>query len=96
MRDLVRPWRLRIEYALLSAIALTSLAGCGGGSSMNSAATTVTASFAGATMPSAVAYQAGTTGRFQKIALSGSSVSFTLPVGTSAYGFAYICPTLLR
>lgn len=95
MRDLVRPWRLRIEYALLSAIALTSLAGCGGGSSMNSAAmgTTVTASFAGATMPSAVAYQAGTTGRFQKIALSGSSVSFTLPVGTSAYGFAYICPT---
>jgi hypothetical protein len=85
----------RIAFALLAAMVLTSLTACGGGSSMNSDAmgTTVTASFAGATMPSAVAYQAGTTGQFQKLALSGSSVSFTLPAGTSAYGFAYICPT---
>lgn len=84
----------RIAFALLVAMALTWLTACGGGS-MNSGATgtTVTASFAGTTMPSAVAYQVGTTGRFQKLALSGSSVSFTLPVGTSAYGFAYICPT---
>ncbi len=57
--------------------------------------TTVTASFAGATMPSAVAYQSGTTGTFKALALSGSSVSFTLPSGTSAYGFAYICPTFV-
>ena len=84
----------RIAFALLAAMALTSLTACGGGS-MNTDAmgTAVTASFAGATMPSAVAFQAGTTGRFQKLTLSGSSVSFTLPVGTSAYGFAYICPT---
>jgi len=57
--------------------------------------TTVTASFAGATMPSAVAYQAGTTAPFQELAGSGSSVSFTLPAGTTAYGFAYICPRFL-
>ena len=57
--------------------------------------TTVTASFAGATMPSAVAYQAGTTAPFQELAVSGSSVSFTLPAGTTAYGFAYICPRFL-
>ena len=86
----------RIAFALLAAMALTSLTACGGGS-MNSGArgTTVTASFAGGMMPSAVAYQVGTTGRFQTLALSGSSVSFTLPEGTSAYGFAYICPTFV-
>lgn len=44
-------------------------------------------------MPSAVAYRAGTTGEFQKLTLSGSSARFTLPAGTSAYGFAYLCPT---
>ncbi len=79
--------------AILLTTALAS--GCGG--SMNSGAmgTTVTASFAGATMPSAVAYQSGTTGTFKALALSRSSVSFTLPAGTSAYGFAYICPTFV-
>jgi hypothetical protein len=79
---------------ILGLILLCSLIGCGS-SGMNNGkmGTTVTASFAGATMPSAVAYQAGTAGRFQGLALSGSTVSFTLPEGTSAYGFAYICPT---
>ena len=79
------------------AIVLTTVfaSGCGGGAMGTSGetGTTVTASFSGATMPSAVAYQAGTTGRFQELTLSGSSVSFTLPAETSAYGFAYICPT---
>lgn len=86
----------RIAFMLLAAMALTSLTACGGGSTNGSAGgTTVTASFASWPMPRAVAYQVGTTGRFQKLALSGSSVSFTLPVGTSAYGFAYICPTFV-
>jgi hypothetical protein len=79
------------------AIVLTTVfaSGCGGGAMGTTGATgtTVTASFSGATMPSAVAYQAGTTGRFQELTFSGSSVSFTLPAETSAYGFAYICPT---
>jgi hypothetical protein len=57
--------------------------------------TTVTASFSGATLPSAVAYQAGTTGGFQQLTLSGSSVSFTMPTETNAYSFAYICPTFV-
>jgi hypothetical protein len=84
----------RIALPPLAAMALTLLTACGG-SSINSGVTgtTVTASFAGATRPSAVAYQSGTTGTFKALALSGSSVSFTLPSGTSAYGFAYICPT---
>ena len=86
----------RIAFALLVAMALTSLTACGGGS-MNSGATgtTVTASFAGATRPSAAAYQVGATGTFQalNLYLSGSSISFTLPSGTTAYGFAYMCPT---
>jgi hypothetical protein len=79
------------------AIVLTTVfaSGCGGGAMGTTGATgtTITASFSGATMPSAVAYQAGTTGQFQELTLSGSSVSFTLPAETSAYGFAYICPT---
>ncbi|MHB1673706.1 MAG: hypothetical protein ACYCSP_05595 [Acidobacteriaceae bacterium] len=86
----------RIAFALAGALALAALSGCGSGSSMGStgAGTTVTASFSGATMPSAVAYQSGTSGTFKALALSGSSsVSFTLPSGTTAYGFAYMCPT---
>ncbi len=43
-------------------------------------------------MPTAVAYQAGATGTFQTLALSGSSASFTLPTGVTSYGFAYMCP----
>jgi len=84
------------------AIILTTAFASGCGSTMGGGTTggevtgtTVTASFAGATMPSAVAYQVGTSGQFQELALSGSSVSFTLPTGTSAYGFAYICPTFV-
>ncbi len=86
----------RVAFVLLAAMALTSLTGCGGGS-MNSGATgtTVTASFAGATRPSAAAYQVGTTGTFKALNLTGSSVSFTLPSGTTAYGFAYMCPTFV-
>ena len=86
-----------IAFALLAAMALTSLTACGGGAMEGGGAmgTTVTASFAGATMPSAVAYQSETTGTFKALALSESSVSFTLPSGTSAYGFAYICPTFV-
>ncbi|MHB1936599.1 MAG: hypothetical protein ACYCOR_08445 [Acidobacteriaceae bacterium] len=86
----------RIAFALAGALALAALSGCGSGSSMGSigAGTTVTASFSGATMPSAVAYQSGASGTFKALALSGSSsVSFTLPSGTTAYGFAYMCPT---
>ncbi len=84
----------RVPFAFLGAVALAALSGCGSSSKMATpAGTTVTASFSGATMPSAVAYQAGTTGKFQTLTLSGSSVSFTLPAGTSAYGFAYQCPT---
>lgn len=86
---------IRVACALSAAMALMSLTACGGGNNMSGGATgtTVTVSFSGETMPSAVAYSAGITGQFQKLMLSGSSVSFTLPAGTSAYGFAYICPT---
>lgn len=86
----------RMALALLSAMVLIFLTACGG-SGMNQVAMgpTVTASFSGTAMPIAVAYQAGTTGGFQKLALSGSSASFTLPAGTSTYGFAYICPTFI-
>ncbi len=76
-------------------MALISLTSCSGMSNGAATGTIVTASFNGATMPSAVAYQVGTTGKFQTLALSGSSVSFTLPSGTTAYGFAYRCPTFV-
>ncbi|MHB8302047.1 MAG: hypothetical protein ACYDC6_04285 [Acidobacteriaceae bacterium] len=83
----------RFAAAFLAALALAALTACGGGSSMTTVAgTTVTAAFKGSTMPSAVAYQTGTTGTFQTLAFSGSSVSFTVPTGTTAYGFAYQCP----
>jgi hypothetical protein len=84
----------RVALGLMAA-ALTSLTSCGGDSStgIGPTGTTITASFAGPTMPTAVAYQAGTAGKFQTLALSDSSASFTLPSGTDAYGFAYICPT---
>jgi hypothetical protein len=88
--------RLPFSYSLsVIAIVLTTAfaSGCGGTTGGGETGTTVTASFVGATMPSAVAYQAGTTGQFQELALSGPSISFTLPAKTSAYGFAYICPT---
>ncbi len=87
----------RIALAFLGTLALAALSGCGSGSTMGSSSegTTVTASFSGATMPSAVAYQSGTNGTFKTLTLSGSSVSFTLPSGTSAYGFAYRCPTFV-
>ncbi len=90
---------LRLSLVLVLAIALAPLASCGNVSNIGSGASptgiTVTASFAGSTAPTAVAYQAGTTGTFQTLALSGKSVSFTLPSGTDAYGFAYTCPTFL-
>jgi hypothetical protein len=89
--------RTCVAISLLAAMALLSLTSCGGGAPKESTmGITVTASFAGATMPSAVAYQAGTTGTFQPLNLSGTSVSFTLPSGTTAYGFAYMCPTFLN
>ncbi len=70
---------VRIAFALVAAITLTLLTACGSSSSVNNdaAGTSITASFAGATMPAAVAYQAGTTGQFQTLARTGSSVSFT-------------------
>jgi len=85
-------------------MALLSLMSCGGNSSIGGGptGTTITASFSGstadpsgATLPSAVAYQVGTTGTFQTLPLTGPTVSFTLPPETDAYGFAYICPTFL-
>lgn len=80
----------RTAIAIIGALALVTLSGCG--ASNKSTGTMVTASFAGTVMPTAVAYQIGTTGKFQTLALSGSRASFTLPAGTSAYGFAYVCP----
>lgn len=83
----------RFVAALLGAMVLSSLADCGGNSMATGAGAAVAVSFRGDTMPSAVAYQAGTTGTFKTLAISGSSVSFALPTGTAAYGFAYVCPT---
>jgi hypothetical protein len=85
----------RIVLGFITTLALACLISCGGGSTSSDPGTTITASFAGATMPSSVAYQVGTTGTFKTIALAEGSVSFTLPLGTEAYGIAYICPTFL-
>ncbi len=77
-------------------LASNLLAGCGsgsGGKMMVSGGLMITATFTGTVMPSAVAFQAGPTGTFQPLTLSGSSASFTLPSGVSSYGFAYMCPT---
>jgi hypothetical protein len=84
----------RIALGFMAAMALTS---CGGDSSIGSGptGTIITASFSGSTTPSAVAYQVGTNGTFQTLPLTAQSVSFTLPSGTDAYGFAYVCPTFL-
>lgn len=84
-----------IAIVLTTAFASGCGGASGGGMTGGGAGTTVTASFAGATMPSAVAYQAGATGVFQEFSLSGYTFSFTLPAETSAYGFAYICPTFV-
>jgi hypothetical protein len=91
------PAKARIVLLSIAAIAFTSLTSCGGNNSTSGSGpgTTITASFSGTTMPTTIAYQVGTTGAFQTLALSGSSASFTLPPGTEAYGFAYICPTFL-
>ena len=79
--------------ALVGPLALRLLVGCGsGGTTMSNGGTTVTASFTGTVMPTAVAYQAGATGTFQPLDLSGSSTSFTLPSGVTSYEFAYMCP----
>ncbi|HET9086636.1 MAG TPA: hypothetical protein VFN53_03865 [Acidobacteriaceae bacterium] len=78
--------------ALWGMLFLAGLTACGSGNSSKSAGTTVTASFQGDTMPSGVAYQSGATGQFQTLTLSGSKASFTLPIGITAYGFAYTCP----
>ena len=84
----------RILLALAGAFALNLLAGCGSGSSTpKNTGATVTVTFTGTAMPTAVAYQAGATGTFQTLTLSGSSTSFTLPSGVTSYGFAYMCPT---
>lgn len=85
--------RFRLSLAIITTAALLSLAACGSGTNSDTVGTTVTATFTGATMPSAIAFQAGATGTFQPLTLAGASASFSLPVGTTAYGFAYICPT---
>src|ERR1700728_719290 len=87
----------RTAIGFIAAISLTSLTGCGDGGTPTStpAGTTITASFSGETLPSGVAYQVGTTGTFQSLTISRASASFTLPSGTDAYGFAYVCPTFL-
>ncbi len=85
----------RRALALIGALGLATLSGCAGSGGMSGGGgtgTTVTASFTGATMPSGVAYQVGT-GKFQQLTVSGASASFTVPSGSSAYGFAYVCPT---
>lgn len=90
----MRHGETRILIALTGWLALNLLAGCGsGGGTMANSGATVTASFTGTVMPTAIAYQAGTTGSFQTLTLSGSTASFTLPSGTTSYGFAYMCPT---
>jgi hypothetical protein len=80
---------------LIVGIAAAMAAGCGGGSpsSVPPQGTSVAVTFAGATMPQAVATQSGG-GPFEAASLQGGNQLFlTLPIGTTKYGIAYVCAT---
>ena len=87
----------RLTFAIFTVLIVLSLTACGGNGTTGTPpeGTTITASFTGVTMPSAIAYQIGTSGSFQTLALTDAIASFTVPSGTDAYGFAYVCPTFL-
>jgi hypothetical protein len=87
-----RIWILGVIPALL--------AGCGGGASIASGGggggnnpTTMTLTFAGTAMPQLVAAKIGT-GAYSAQTLSGSTLTLSLPSGTSTYAVAYLCPAV--
>lgn len=98
--------RGRVRHALIIlALSLTACGGGGGGGSSTPSLPVVTTPTptpgpVGAMVsipvhgiaPSLIAYQAGTSGPWTTVALSGATLSFTLPIGTTAYSVAALCP----
>lgn len=96
---------MRHNSSLISLLlsALIFLSACGGGSSPSSGGggngggggssnpTQVTATFSGPA-PLVVADQIGT-GSWTAATLQSSTLSLTIPAGTTTYGIAYLCPT---
>ncbi len=89
---------MRLRY--LASFLVAVLAGCGGsgggGSATppnppSSAGTTMTVTFAGSAMPTAVAVAIGA-GAFAQATLSGGQLTFVVPTGTSTFQLAYHCP----
>lgn len=108
MRTFFVNLRLSIIVALSLVAVACGGSGGGGGGGGTIPATTPTPTPTGATTPgttgaavslpihfmtpTTVVYQAGTSGSWTAVTPSGGKVSFTLPVGTTAYSVAYVCP----
>jgi hypothetical protein len=75
---------------LIGGILTALVLGCGGSPVVTSQGTVVTATFAGALLPQAVATKTGD-GAFMPASLQGNVLSLTLPSGTTRYGIAYVC-----
>jgi hypothetical protein len=90
---------VRSRIWVLSVVSAFLLAGCGGGSVTGGGGggggnpTTVTLNFSANSLPLVVAAKIGS-GAFTAQTLTGSSLTLTLPTGTSNYAVAYLCPTL--
>jgi hypothetical protein len=75
----------------LCGVVMAGLAGCGGISNSGGNPTTVTFTFSGTTMPTAVATQIGT-GAYTQATLQSGSGTISLPEGETRYAIAYLCP----
>lgn len=89
---------VRSRIWVLSAVSAFLLAGCGGGSITGGGGgggnpNTVTLNFSANSLPQVVAAKIGS-GAFTAQTLTGTSLTLTLPTGTSNYAVAYLCPTL--
>jgi len=78
---------------LVCTLLIAGSAGCGGGSSGGGPGNSVTFTFD--TAPTAAAVQIGT-GNFELASLHGTSLGVSLPIGTSNYSIAYVCPPFVQ
>jgi hypothetical protein len=90
---------LRLSF-IVAGLLVEAACGGGGGSTVPAANPSSSAAPSGPTVtlpihfmtPTTVVYQAGTSGKWTAVTPSGGNVTFTLPVGTTAYSVAFVCP----
>ena len=95
-----RTYAQSVYAAAFVAVFLSACGGGGGGGAFVSPASQPSAAPAGQLVsvaihgptPTVIAYQTGKSGKWTPISASGGNVSFTLPVGTTAYSVAAMCP----